>query len=1779
MKNVKNEKSKKLFYAVNGIGDDLVNEAESYDLRRERARRIRRFSAVAASFVLIVAIALTVILIQKGNGNNAVYHEPTPIVIETAGVSSAGSRAALPNELKGVNVRAESADGRLISSAENFIIETEEPCDVDVVANNMTLSPKTNYSLTKVSETEFKVSPTSGTLFPGTVYNFAFGDPENPAASYSFQTESEFLIKHILPADMETEVGVDTGIEITFSEAIEKCDYSAIVMIEPEVRCEYELYPDEKTLAVIPKSSLEYGTIYKVTVTSGAVSKSGKKLAADVSASFMTEKSEKYAGEELVVNIRNGVDYGNRQYIYNYTDEFIYAPGDDVSITYAMMRYYNYTGIKAGSAKLYRYGSVDDAAKAIKEYEASLAHDGDVYTTDGLSFVGEFKPTEEELKGYYSFGSNLERGAYLAVLRFMAKNGYGEVLSCVKYVVIQVSDLRAFTLSSDGKTLMKVDNVAGKTVEGATVLSESFSETSLWENSANAVQFDKYETKVKNGVCVIETGDDDCSVVTVRQGDDAVVLCVRCSALDDSDYGMNYIYTDREVYFSDDTVNFSGFAVPIIGENPSALYLTTSGSSTLQELAVGENGEFSGSFAIENHSEGGEYIKIIDADENVYASKYIRVTEKEKPQITASISFDKLFYRYGETVTATLKATFFDGTPAEGFDFTIYSHPFVSGGDYSATTDENGEIEYVITTGRLSASSTYPSTIYVYAELTGYETQTLTVENSVYYFHSDYVFETVWERNRRALTLNHLDTSSLLTEDDFRYGVFPENTKGEPAEGSVSYSLVKHVITKTEKREYDMFTKRSYTYYEYRTHEYTVEKGMMEFNNGVIELPLYEAEDFAGGCYYDICYNDGRNTYEVTVWATKNKSESYNGNAIGSKITLDKKKYAVGDDFTATFEMNGEQRENVLFAVFANGLEEYGVGDSFTGKFDGYKAVGGRVFAVVFDTEAKHYSCSSERLMIDTSGSELEVTVEADKEVYAPGDKATVRIKADGAPGATLILSVVDEACFALGEQNENTLDKYFGSASMIGKGGYYGFYDYYYWDLDYYFYGYGTGNLKDVTVNGRFSSIFSSYGNETEGYYSEKDTEDKGAIATEPANAPSDEDRDISENSVRVRSYFADNPVFVTTELDENGEALIVFTVPDNITSWRLTCAAADFSDGSFESVRLGNAVSDIICTKDFFINLSAPSYYIVGDDAALLARSFGTASEEEVRYTATLRDDAGKIVAETEARDDSKGYAELNFGKVEAGHYVATVYGYGETSSDALESDFNVIESAEMMYERRTVNAEELKSITPALYPVTLSFHNENASHSILNSVIGGLSYGSSVERADVLAASYAALKSAKQIYGSDVDDEIESIKERFKEYVSYEGLISLLTYSEGDVELTAEILASCPELLDSDEKSNLVDYLEALTLKNVQFDEVTLCASLSALASLDEPVLDVLYNVAGVAGDYPVDAKLYLASAFASIGDWVGAKAIYDQIKANVGVENKEYSTLKFEGDTFDETIRLSSIALLTASRCNKTDAEQIAKYLTENRSKTEVPIAALASFTRYFLPENESAGGKLVYSVMGEEREAEVDGWNTVTVKLTKSEFESFEIVSFDFGLVIDVSYYAPASEVLEEYELTDRVKVKKTIEPYMNGMYKVTLAVSGTSTRVSESFDLTDIVPSGARYLSSYDDTYSSSGWDDSQIHTGAYVYNSAGQKVRGSVWIYNRIYDGQNTMRTDCPEYSFSVEVSYVIRGAVKGEFVAEPAVIRNLATDVYSTSERYTVTITDGGWAIKTRD
>ena len=128
----------------------------------------------------------------------------------------------------------------------------------------------------------------------------------------------------------------------------------------------------------------------------------------------------------------------------------------------------------------------------------------------------------------------------------------------------------------------------------------------------------------------------------------------------------------------------------------------------------------------------------------------------------------------------------------------------------------------------------------------GYETQRLVVNSGTIYFNSDYSVSTMSDENSFRITARMRDFSKLQTAADLQWPAFPDNTNGKPLNKTVKYSLVKVTVIRTQKTEYDSYTKRKRTYYECSTFESTVESGEKSFVNGEIAFPLIEVSGFEG---------------------------------------------------------------------------------------------------------------------------------------------------------------------------------------------------------------------------------------------------------------------------------------------------------------------------------------------------------------------------------------------------------------------------------------------------------------------------------------------------------------------------------------------------------------------------------------------------------------------------------------------------------------------------------------------------------------------------------------------------------------------------------------------------------------------------------------------------------------------------------------------------------------------------------------------------------------------
>ena len=1542
----KEKNGKKIFTALNGIGDDLINEAAAYgsekkkEVKAERAKSgfftgWRRYATVAAALLLVAAISVSLISVLIPASNAVPPDVKDPGILLSGEAYTTDRLAEIPDELKSVTVTADGSDSRLISTGASFRITTCGACDVDTLAKYVSVTPSTYMTVTKVSDTEFDLKPAEDGLVPGTVYRVTVGNPDNPAASYAFQTDTALVVKSVLPTNKATGVPVNTGIEITFSDSVAADGLGDFITVSPEVSGSWYRYPDGRTVALVPDEKLEPDTVYKVTVSAGLKSTAGKQLENDSVSCFRTQ--------EKAVQDKKSYMYINARYKYENLTAF-FRQYETVTFTFDYYGY-NVSSVDAAYVDLWRFDSAEAAARAIEEREKTLGTEAFTdYDTGSLSFVNR---TQIKIpSGGVSYvsqhidarlGAGFDKGVYLAEAVVTVTGGDKVEATKKCYGFIQISDLLPYSISSDGKTLVWLKDIDGNDAAGAAVSGIAFNRADGWANTAAS---DIMPVSVKtgsDGTAVIENGGRSAMVLSFSRGEDSVIACISTSGTDENDYILNYLYTDREVYFSNDTVSFAGFVAPLYGgELPSALYLQTGNSGIKTKINYNADGSFSGSCAIENMSARGVSIRIVDADGKIYASKFVGITLEEKPVITASVSFDKLFYKYGDTAKITVKSTFFDGTPAPGFTFAIIGNAGGTKLDLTpskATTDKNGECFFTCKLGYCRAGSTDPVSISVTAELTGTETQTLTVRGGSTYFHSDYVYTVNYDADCRRVTLNYRDTSAIKTADDLDYYFIRDNTVGKPASEKVTYKLVKYVVTKTERTVYDSYTKKTFKAYDYDTSYRTVESGTLGFTDGVARLPLYTVEGFTGGYYYELEFNDGRNTYSSTVGATKGGYFYSDSSRVHTGVFTDKTEYAVGDTVKVTQMTATGDTYRLLYAVFGNGLMTYGTGEVFEFAYTEDMIPGAVIYAVSFvsDENGMRFDTETERLSYAyRTSAALDTEISTDKDVYKPGETAVVTVR--GTPGEKVLISVVDEACFALGDQNARA-GSFFDSVSALRASGVYGYYYYYFT---------GSG-VRPVTVNGRFGALDNLpdrvYKTSNTGIEAAMESDGGEYHAAENASQPS------AGKNYYVRKYFADNPVFSTVTLDGSGESKLVFTVPDNLTTWRLTATAVSGLGGRLADIKVGNTVEAAVCTQPFFVNTSVCTRYIVGDDVSVSFRAFGKDADGKVSYRAVLTRD-GETIADVGASGEPLDYTRVSFGKLEAGQYKLTVYADCGDATDAVETQFAVVESNMIVPVVRDVEIGGISDISPALYPVTLTFYADTPENSLYNGILSVLASGNSSERADMLAAKYVALSVRSQLYGADYADEMKAVADRLAGYGS--GYFSLLSYSAGDPVLTARILALDPAIADASRRDSLVPLFTSAVGSETQTDRETLCASLMGLAALGEPVLDRLYSVASVAGKYSPEAKLYLAAAFACKGDYPAAYGVYSDVRDAAGVYDEEYGTLYFDGKSVDGNIKLTSAAMFTAARVSSADAGAMAKYLTGNMTRDESPETALACY---------------------------------------------------------------------------------------------------------------------------------------------------------------------------------------------------------------------------------------
>lgn len=1108
----------------------------------------------------------------------------------------------------------------------------------------------------------------------------------------TYQVAKTLIVTTFMPVNGSINVPISSGVELEFNQSnVSLADFKAAITISPEIIG--EVTEGDGRFVLYPQQALAYGATYTVTLHTPLVTPSGFALREETTFTFTTITSLAEATDYLF----NLTSAGNTANVLS--DEapqvMVYLDGRVTEPTIPQI-----------DVKLYKYPTADDYMRQVDKNSGNSSYGKggqnmvlDVTGLDEQSTFGTVPVMTADVQtGKGGMNSNqygitfpqpLPVGHYAVEYSLTTgeKNADGTPYVIKRYQLMQSTDLSVFFMQTGDDLLLWVNNViTGAPVEGA--------EFELSGNIyASAVTGADGTALIHSEGMAVEDWRHNTGVFTLAVGEQIFTDSQMFSPRDTNptrDY-ISYMFTDRPIYRTSDTIKVWGMVRPRNSSVKMAEEYTLKFSGADPVMVKPDaKGLFTTEISYSGINTGWGSIELMYDDTNYLASVGMSIEDYTKPVYTVSSQATKPVYLLaaGELPTANIDVSLFDGTPVPAFKGNVESWNSSVSFDpgNSIVTDAKGRATIRLKPGN-STDSWYPQSYDYRFSNADAEGQNVYEYGYIYAIHRDLMLTgtpTVKDGKAEvAITTNRVDISKVKESDD----LWKDNIlKGGSTSTPVTATLKKHYYNEIYiGTAYDFISRTSIPTYKYEEAEDTVEVYNVTTKGGSyilkdIPCPAQDgvsytleltAKDSKGG---NVIYTVGLTPYN-----------NYWRNDMGYRYSLAKQLAPedmglIQDEYGSRYEMNWlassgfVDNENVTFALQRN---EKPV-EKMTGKLLTTTVQEGFANVTITDKDTVTLPYSEALLpnyvitgayfdgryafiledsymSFNPKKRELEIKLEGDKKEYAPKDavklNATVTNKSTGKPAADaeLVVAVVDEAIFALREQDTDLLNSIYRSI--------------YYPQM----------------------SKYSSYTPPIYGGGGEK-------------GGGGGED---------VRKDFKDTAFFGTVKTDASGKAQFTFTMPDNITAWRATGLALT------DDNQAGVVKSTLIATQKFYVTPVINETLLAGDSFAVGLRSAGKAmgEDDEVDYTVEVKGDNydQTLTAKAKLRD----YATVVFDPLLVGDYTVTIRASGGGGkNDAVRLPFTVIPSGVERTITQTVNLADGISVSPLRYPVRIELYNKTMS-----------------------------------------------------------------------------------------------------------------------------------------------------------------------------------------------------------------------------------------------------------------------------------------------------------------------------------------------------------------------------------------------------------------------------------------------------------------------------------
>ena len=1182
-------KKEELSDEIGKIDEDIIEEANQKrtgSASGDAPRKKKPILVVTAVFTAAAAaIAGVAVLPQVLGGNNVAVvdnsgseQQPGITTSVTTGTATGiadeepTSKNMFTRELRHSDiisdVSAVTTAGDNMMSDSALRITLKGDVSEDVLRKRIKLSPESEFTLTRDSDTTYLLN-TVQPFEKGSLVKLAVEDDGGEVCdSWAFRTTEKFAVYETYPQDGSEWASVDSGIEIRFSDEPSLEGVENFFSISPKIEGKFSTIED--TLYFVPDKNMEPKSNYRVTVRAGYKSVNGEALAEDLTFSFRTSSY-----------VTDGTYMFTASSSSGYSESFI--PGDQTCVEIYCSR--NLRDLEF-ETHLYSFTNAADYRSAI-EKRAGLTGDDDPLTdTSALTEVfssnekpfyrpnGDYRPDDSSAV-YVLLPEQLEPGYYAADVS--VTDSYGTVYS-LQYLM-QVSDISVYALSLGEENVFFVnDTSTGLPAAGAKV--------------ALNIGGKEYKAGVDNdGIAYVTTGGETGRAVLNIEGngsayiDSYILSDAENPKYDDLYY--SYLYTDREAYLTTDTVNVWGFIIPKAHGTalPTDLKLTFMGGTV--PVIPAADGTFTAKFPFKDHNnEWWNPIELRSGDKTIL-SRSVSVHDYEKPTYVIDIDAPEyLIMPQKDPFDVTVGVSYYEGTPAEGV--------LVRGsGDNGKTlkTDVEGKAEDTILADYCPSYWESGSCQFSYT-ITGVENTYSYGWKNIPTLYHDRMMTYDYDRGANTLTVhvNDLDFSradeffDTITYDGWYYdGGDYDILKAAPADVPVTISLERRHIEKIETGSYyDYVEKRTVKTYDYNYTSWDEGRRTLNTVNGVCT-------------FTDLPQNTDTDTYSITI-TLKDKSgyeieqyvyssgydeyfligDRYYYRDSGSKVyrldPVDRDSaspnnydvyYTFEEDDIVSFRLacsqeTGAYDGRLLLAVTRSDFVSYDVYDMNGQSTITYRTTRDCIPDMNYSGayfDGKHvYRVYGSYMVFDPKKRGITITAESDAPTYDAGDTAEITVTAadengNAIDGASVLLSVVDEAAFAISDQNEFPLDSI-------------------------YRFIYYTAPESYISYIQHFSST-SGMG-------------EKGGGGGE-----------------NIRRDFKDTALFMSSVTDSSGKAHFSVKLPDNMTTWRATVIAVD--EKSESVILAGRKCLPIVVTRPVFITPIMHSQFVEGDDISVSAKCAG--------------------------------------------------------------------------------------------------------------------------------------------------------------------------------------------------------------------------------------------------------------------------------------------------------------------------------------------------------------------------------------------------------------------------------------------------------------------------------------------------------------------------------------------------------------------------------------------